>query len=218
NLVDKSLKDWILPSFTTTTTCDTTCASIMMMATLKTFFHYRMTGGCGLSSITLLGEKSDYEQILNRITKLSEFGAEAQLWRYLLQPIISRFIAAFEGVQDRGFWGTIVHHQVNMSGPSWYSGWVTAFCVFNNEGRWQVQKARSPHIPGPLILDGAEYYALRDGDVPAGSCEVNVELVDLLRQKEMNVYMVAGMMGARVNGNRDTLSPLSAWYIFEKAR
>ncbi|TFK70275.1 hypothetical protein BDN72DRAFT_742140, partial [Pluteus cervinus] len=218
NLVDKDLKNWILPSFTTTTPCDTTCASIMMMSTLKNFFIYHVLGGCGLASITLLGEKDDYEQILNRLSKLSQFGAETQTWASLLRPILARFIAAFYGIQDNEFWGTIVHHQHNGSGSNWYSGWITAFCVFNDYGQWQLRTTRSPQVPGPLVLDGIEYFALAEGGIPAGYCEVDLRLVDVIRQEEMNAYMVAGMMGARISGNEDTLSPFPAWFIFEKAR
>lgn len=35
NIVDESLRDWIVPKFTTTTVLDTTVSSILMMATLK---------------------------------------------------------------------------------------------------------------------------------------------------------------------------------------
>jgi hypothetical protein len=41
NIKDKSLKDWILPDFSTTTKTDITVGAIMMMATLKNYFKYR---------------------------------------------------------------------------------------------------------------------------------------------------------------------------------
>lgn len=37
NVVDSSLREWIIPAYTTTTTLDTTVCSIVMMATMKVY-------------------------------------------------------------------------------------------------------------------------------------------------------------------------------------
>jgi hypothetical protein len=41
NIKDKSLKDWILPAFSTTEVTDTTVAAILMMCSLKNYFSYK---------------------------------------------------------------------------------------------------------------------------------------------------------------------------------
>lgn len=74
NVVDPDLKDWIIPDFTTTTDEDRSVASIVMMGTLQKYFDYILRGGCGFPSVTLLGEKADWEKILYRIRKLSQYG------------------------------------------------------------------------------------------------------------------------------------------------
>ena len=56
NIVDPELREWILPSFSTTTETDRIVAAVMMMGTLQKFFNFKLTQFCGLPSVTLLGE------------------------------------------------------------------------------------------------------------------------------------------------------------------
>jgi len=58
---------------------------------------------CSVPSVTLEGEKSDWESILARLDKLGEFGAEPTEWARMLRPIIHRFISAFGGNPDVDF-------------------------------------------------------------------------------------------------------------------
>jgi hypothetical protein len=47
-VVDPALRTWIQPDFTTTTFNDTIIASIVMLATLKHYFSFRMNLRCGI--------------------------------------------------------------------------------------------------------------------------------------------------------------------------
>jgi len=141
NIVDPSLRTWIIPSFTTTTATDVVVASVTMMATLQTYFDYRFSLRCGIPHVTLLGEQDDWEQIVRRIEKLKEYGPETTAWYRLLKPVVTRFSRAFDtGVADsadnREFWNRVVHWQPGGSGPTFLSGWINAFCAFDNKGKW----------------------------------------------------------------------------------
>jgi hypothetical protein len=63
NIVDNESREWIMPNFSTTTAEDKTVAAIVMMRTLQKYFEYIATRGCGFPSVTLLGEKADWEAI-----------------------------------------------------------------------------------------------------------------------------------------------------------
>jgi len=91
---------------------------------------------CGIPSVNLEGEKSDWEKLLARVDKLKEFGTETKAWAALLRPIFRRFVKAFDVEPDTDFWGRVCHYSGG-SGPTYLSGWITAFCVWNNEGKWQ---------------------------------------------------------------------------------
>lgn len=70
NVVDSELREWIMPAFSTTTEKDKIVASIVLMASLQKYFGFKCRVSCGLPSVTLLGEISDYQLILKRLDTL----------------------------------------------------------------------------------------------------------------------------------------------------
>jgi hypothetical protein len=67
NIKDPSFREWILPSFTTTTKCDQAVVSILMMSVMQKYFTYACGVCCGLPSVTLLGEKKDWEKLEQKL-------------------------------------------------------------------------------------------------------------------------------------------------------
>ena len=55
--------------FSTTTPDDVTVACILMMGGMQKFFSYFMFC-CGLPSVTLLGERNDWQRMFNKSTAL----------------------------------------------------------------------------------------------------------------------------------------------------
>ncbi len=149
NVVDPSLREWIVPEFSTTTTNDTTVCSMVMMATLKEYFSYKFMLMCGIPRVRLEGEKKDWENILERLEKLKEYGVQSIAWYHLLVPVVSRFVKAFDepdGRENVDFWQRVAHYDGGGSGPTWLSGWITAFCVFDAQGRWLGHRFREVRI------------------------------------------------------------------------
>ncbi|RDX44369.1 hypothetical protein OH76DRAFT_1359619 [Lentinus brumalis] len=136
NVVDSTLVEWVLPDFTTTTLHDRAVCSIVMMASLKAYFSYGSGITCGIPSVTLEGERSDWEEIYRRLDRLYEVGDEPSVWAEMLRPILLRFICAFDGTPDQTFWEHVVHRNTEMCGQDDLSGWLTAFCVWDSKGRW----------------------------------------------------------------------------------
>ena len=180
---------------------------------------------CGIPSVTLEGEKSDWEKLLSRVDKLEKFGAETSAWAALLRPIFRRFIKAFDGEPDVDFWGRVCHYNYGGSGPTYLSGWITAFCVWNDEGKWQgplpAGHAAAQNFEAErqrengLSLDGIDYPIIDSEDVPIGFCEVDVKLND--NGEELKCMMVSGHVASLVEGEkRDTIRPVPAWFMFVK--
>lgn len=129
NVVDPDLRQWVLPAFSTTTEQDVVVASIVMMASMQNYFDYGCMITCGLPSVTLLGQKEDYELILHRLDKLRSYGEEPTQFANLLTPIIKRFIRSFDDPKSEetlDFWNRIVTSWNMGSGADHYSGWITA--------------------------------------------------------------------------------------------
>jgi Domain of unknown function (DUF4419) len=225
NIVDSDLRDWILPSFTTTTANDSVIASILMMGAMQKYFSYLCTVCCGLPSVTLLGEKEDYEQILRRLDKLNSFGDEPAQFCRLLKPVLSRFIRSFEDPSDTtviNFWQRILDVNNQMSGMTIYSGWITAFCFWNEDGRCLYDSGRYfndaelegddddhevfgdvveerhamkfwTHKDLHLKLDGVRYHKVDRRTIPPGWSKVPVMVDD--NGEIVETDMVAGSIG-----------------------
>ncbi|KAF5366974.1 hypothetical protein D9758_003904 [Tetrapyrgos nigripes] len=233
NVTDPSLVDWILPKFSTTEPNDIVVSSVVMMATMKKYFRYYFSQCCGIPKVTLEGKKKDWELLLKRIEKLKEYGKETTAWYHLLRPVLARFVRAFdEPDSERNllFWQKIANFTADSGAPD-FSGWLTAFCAFDADGKfigdgrmlqssyWRSSDVGSSH----LVLDGAIYHRIEIPDIPPAFVDVNVTLrfVDPCREEES--IMVAGMVGTRIcdaglsrSGRYDLLKPVAGWWIFLK--
>lgn len=203
NIVDPELREWILPSFTTTTETDRIVAAVMMMGTLQKFFDFKLNMMCGLPSVTLLGEKSDWEDILLRLERLKTYGKQCIQWYQLLVPVIKRFIQTFDAPHSsstRDFWQKISHYTSNGSGPTWYSGWITAFCFWDGEGRSHHRNWFDQHPKEKgLILDGVAYHRIDSQAVPPGF--VSVPVLVNGNGTEYNTKLIAGSVGYNVSSS-----------------
>ncbi|KAJ7202485.1 hypothetical protein C8J57DRAFT_1622801 [Mycena rebaudengoi] len=230
NVVDPTLREWVVPNFTTTTVNDTTVAAVLMMATLKQYFSYGFACTmCGIPRVTLDGERSDWVNILGRLEKLKEYGIETIAWYHLLRPVISRFVAAFdEPASDENvdFWQRVAHLNRQFSGPSYYSGWINAFNAFSKEGAWirhSLDKAKAAeeapetltaekfwatyaqYTSKNLVLDGTPYHHTKSYEVPPAYAEVDIKLDD--NGEKIDCLMMAGLVGTRISSSGDlTLS------------
>ena len=228
NVVDPELREWMMPAFSTTTEQDTVIASIVMMASMQSYFEYMMTITCGLPSVTLLGEKADYELILRRLNKLRCYGEEPTQFADLLTPVLKRFIQSFEdpeGEEVKDFWNRIVASWSIGSGMDYYSGWITAFIFWDEEGKAFDKRSRwweKEDGVEPLLLDGVTYHTVSIKDVPPGFCTVPVKVDD--NGDKIMAEMLAGSVGvdctasgdeAAGQGKPDTLQARSGWWVYE---
>lgn len=93
NVVDPELRTWTMPSFSTTTDSDKVVAATLMMDSLQKYFSYKMSLCCGISSVTLLGNREDWEQLVTKLDKIPTLGKEPTTLACLLRPVFQRFVA-----------------------------------------------------------------------------------------------------------------------------
>ena len=230
NILDPELQDWMQPDFSTTTDNDRVVASILMMGAMQQYFQYYCRAGCGLPSVKLLGEKSDYELILTRLDKLDTFGEEPAQFCRLLKPVIRRLIATFEDPSDAAvldFWRKIL--DVNRgSGFCRYSGWMTAFCFWSDTGSClynsmrredpdtdynqkaygvlEIKSSDGENLKRVMLnleLDGVRYHKVNRESVPSGWCSVPVTLVE--KGRNIDSEMIAGSIGVNCSGSGKAL-------------
>lgn len=139
NVIDPDLKAWMLPNFSTTTASDVGVAAMVMMATTKAYFEYTLRGGCGFPSVMLLGRREDWVHLLQKVEKLATYGNELAAWSKLLIKIAEKMIETFDQPDSQSikdFWMRAVHQEgANSSSRiETLSGWLTAFCYWNESG------------------------------------------------------------------------------------
>ena len=228
NVVDPGLRDWMMPAFSTTTKHDTVIASIIMMGSMQKYFSFGCSMSCGLPSVTLLGDKADWELILGRLDKLTTFGQEPTQFSQILRPVISRFIRSFESPTSTeviDFWQRVLNVNSQMSGSTIYSGWITAFCFWDEDGNSLHALDRYSWVREPnLCLDGAHYHKCDSENVPAGWAKVPVKVND--NGDKFDAVMIAGSVGISCTSSEeelaedlvglDTMSAETGWWMFEK--
>ncbi|KAM5540277.1 hypothetical protein V8D89_006096, partial [Ganoderma adspersum] len=216
-VIDKTLVEWVLPDFTTSTPQDTTICSVLLMLTLQKYFAYSFHITCGLPSVTLEGEKADWERLYDRFNRLLELGTEPEQWAAMLHPILHQFVDAFDGNLDVTFWEHVVNRN-RMCGHDGLSGWITAFCVWDVHGKWlandinvtapstggmgSVMTPNSTHLwsDPKYTLDGVPYFSLDMKDILAGYSEVDVLVID--NGEEFLCKMVSGHIASAMSGGR----------------
>lgn len=138
---------------------------------------------------------------MNRLDKLALFGDEPKQFAAMLRPILRRMVRSFSdpsSPETLDFWNTIVHRNRMGSGTDYLSGWLTAFCFWDEKG-----KAKATWHP---VLEDVTYPSVDVDKVPAGFACVPVSVDD--NGHEYKATMVAGSVGilattSRIPGTSD---------------
>ncbi|KAF7313793.1 hypothetical protein HMN09_00536600 [Mycena chlorophos] len=239
NVVEPALPSWIVPDFSTTTQCDVTVGSMLVLTTLK-----RETGHappravdqepCGIPRVTLEGEREDWQNVLERLERLKDLGLKAIAWYHILQPIIQNFIDAFDKADtdaNHHFWNTAAFSRPLATGST-LTGWLSAFCIFAEDGEWRGPKLTfakpkgKTAAPAPETLpakrfwttynktfgkNGLEYPAIDVADVPPSYGELTIVLIPppladaaTPAPSPVKCTLIAGLVGLGISSSRDT--------------
>ncbi|CZR54901.1 uncharacterized protein PAC_04786 [Phialocephala subalpina] len=186
-IVDPNLREWVMPEYSMTTENDRVVASVVFMGAMKNYFSYGGRTGCGLPSVTLIGEKEDWELILSELEKIASLGEKATEWHNQLVPICQRFTETFQQPD---------------------SNLVKDFC---NYGHGPSERNESK-----LRIDDVTYHRLRTKDITQGWVDIDIQINDTYHGHGVYyVKMYAGSVGINFesSGNLgttlDTVKPLT---------
>jgi hypothetical protein len=243
NVKDPSLQQWILQSFSTTTDTDRAVAAISMIGTLQAFFSYKVYLRCGIPSVTLEGTREDWFQLRNAVsdvTKLPAFGEETAEWSRVLGVVMNRFVSSFDNPHTsdtKGFWQNIAHYSGGGSGPSYWSGWITAFCFWDDKGKTLRPKSTATGTDvqssfrsryrdtetTTLVIDEQVFHKVNSNDLSPAWVSVPITVDEF--GTTFKARMVAGCVGYSVQksgkeletggAGLDTVRPEVGWWMFE---
>lgn len=228
NVLGPDLRDWVMPSFTATTDCDKVIGAVLLMSAMQRYFTYKTKVSCGIPSVTLLRDVEDWREILGRLDQLGH--EEPSLFARMLRPILSHLVLSFEqpaAAEVVHFWNTIVHKYVMGSGTDYLTGWLTAFCFWDEKGeakrmdkgtlfgdtsypRFDIDKVPLDFASVPVKID---YYGHRfDATMVAGSVGVitRASATPPLLTEDAQPVSTDNLTAVL-----DTLQPLSGWWIYE---
>ncbi|KAG8672561.1 hypothetical protein FPOAC2_05955 [Fusarium poae] len=191
NVKDPGLGSWVMPGFSTTSHTDQVVASVLFMGAMQKYFSYTMTLTCGIPSVTLLGDISDWRDILSRLDKLELLGDEPIQFSHMLRPILKNMVLSFEQPDHPNvirFWNTIATRNPVGSGTDYITGWITAFCFWDDKGKPKRRLAAD-------TIDGVSYPRVDIDSVPVGIASVPVKVDD--NGIEYDCKMIAGSFGIR---------------------
>ncbi|KAM9993933.1 hypothetical protein ACTFIZ_011899 [Dictyostelium cf. discoideum] len=212
NIKDPSIKDLIIPNFTTTTESDKVVFLIALMSTMKKYFDYQCMSSCGLPEVTLLGEINDWINLKERVEKLIQFDnkdCEIKKWLVYLLAVIDKFIESANGNPDTTWWNQIVDYK-SSSGGSILTGWLATFCVFDIDGKYNDN----------LILwwsnkDKKYKWPRVNGDsIPNGFISAPIKLIQ--GENKYNSTIYSGHFASKILENNSKLIPSLDWFIIAK--
>jgi hypothetical protein len=230
-LVDPGIREWITPKFSTTTPTDEAVYAMVMMGAFQKYIRYVAYGECGLPSVTLLGDKSDWEDLERRLETIPYLGEEPKTWYGLLKPICTRFVRTFdepEAADTKEFWQSILnsyndYDELTYETKSYYNGWITAFCFWGEYSKCQYNIPKYGEGKNRVLcLDGAQYGQIESNCVPDGW--MSVPITRRYMKKEWPMTLVAGSVAMEFSGSEtptasgvvglDTIQPRSGWWAY----
>jgi len=197
----------------------------------QAYFEYIMLCGCGFPSVTLLGEKSDWQSIRAKLDKLPQYHEETAEWAKILIPTIDHMVSTFhepDSQKTKDFWMRCAF-EAGRQGSGYgfvsLSGWITAFCYWGEDGKRTFDYTDEMCMRDTygatleqrkrLVLDGARFPLIRPKAVPRGIVTVPVKIKDYGERVEYETTMVAGLVGVTVNKEANRVQPRSGWWMLE---
>lgn len=150
-------------------------------------------------------------KLRQRVDKLPEFGREPERWASLLVPVLDMFVLCFDEPESPAvtdFWARIADYEAG-SGFSRLSGWITAFCFWDAEGKCKARAEPEGQAIEVRSIEETKFPSI-DGDVlPDAFVAVPVKVLEKdvlgIVLAEYSTRMVAGSVGIQVTCSGELL-------------
>lgn len=216
---------FFVSDFSTTSQIEKTAYQITLLESYKQMFTYVGETGCGIVSVSLLGEKKDWVDIYNKLDKLEEIGLG--YWGDELKPIIQEFINAYDGQIHRSFWSNI-YKNASEYNAFYISGWCIKFFpyIINREDvEWDASNydEEKGGVKTPLNYQPNKYMqgdnnllsVLSTNNFPSGLSEIEIIWLNHFKGTKKKMSVFSGFFAIK-QFNDKTLIPFISWAIADK--
>jgi Domain of unknown function (DUF4419) len=216
---DPVLYETLLCDFSTTTPDMKVAKEVALMDAYQRYFKYIAMCVCGIPTITLEGNPSDWQRIRDRIDVLATFGLE--WWTSRLAPILDEFVATANGAPDLSFWQAIYKPQ-RVYAAELATGWIADLFPYIE----QIGDA-SERMPNPMLgmkrtnwlppasVDKWSGPGIRPDSIPCGLSKAPLRL-NFPNRPPVELNLVGGFVGVSQCEEDLSLAPIISWGIVEK--
>ena len=196
----------ITADFSTTGQTERIASEITLMESVKSYFNYRVISmSCGIPNITLKGTPTDWQQVLAKTKQLEKYGL--QEWVKSLEPILTEFIHAAEGMPKREFWQSIVKKDrvkelkgggCSKDKPTELDGWLLKLFPDKN-GKTLDKVSKNKSMDSERVRVGFKYNVID----PAQGTVVSETPMELL----------SGFVGIELDSVTQAMTPKIGWLV-----
>jgi len=133
--IPSAVMDEALPGFTTSTEESNVATLVAFMDAASPFYRYEVHTLCGIPSVRLEGDASDWAQLATSARKLATLASRSpvmQMYFKHLTPVLDTIAESAGGKQNPDFWRSI-YKTHSMSGSLNVTGWFTTFFAYIND-------------------------------------------------------------------------------------
>jgi len=127
----------IMGNFSTTNEISKAAFEVAMMDVVKSYFDYKFMTKCGIPEITLEGEKSDWENIVNKARRLNKYGLD--WWLISLIPVLEEFVNVFDDNINEDYWDSFFK-EFSMSGGPYINGHFNKLFAYTFDYEKKIQR------------------------------------------------------------------------------
>lgn len=197
-------RDLIVSNFTTTGPIERAASEIVLMDSMKSYFKYGMRTMCGIPTITLTGEVSDWENIKERVANLTEYDLE--WWTKPLSETINHLVEAAKGNPDIMFFDSLYKERGGSGGP-FANGWINTLFPYLENYKGNFYKNEYVELDGDSGYGGGptlDSFSNGLSKVPF-KWEIGAQTHDM--------EFLGGMIGVNQDIETKAVSPAIGWAI-----
>lgn len=199
-------RDLIMDSFSTTEEIERTAFGVTMMYALKSYFSYEVHTRCGIPSVTLEGDKADWEDVA---TRAEEVGKRFELnwWTEHLMPVLEQCISAFDKPNPE-FWAEFYKQNGGSGGP-YVSGHILNLFPY-------LKDYKGGLVRNELLGDKKRSFGgVIDENFPSGLSICPFIWKILTTGEKFDMRLISGFVGASQDEDTLGLKPEICWAVAE---
>lgn len=203
--------DPFLPKFESMNMSSEIAHLAAFMSAASNFYTFKIGTLCGIPRVILEGSEGDWALLHTATEKLAEMFKGMGLEGYLnnLTLLFEKLSKARAGGPiDEHFWKSIYKRSGESGGPH-VNGWLTALFAFQRYKKATLRKDNE----WKTYRDGSYSCSFTDDGFPAHLSKVDV-VWDYFG-REINLFLVSGVLGCSYDVETSTISPNLNWAILE---